>query len=607
MTVLGEAFIAVHADMSPFRREIKQGADKDVDILEQAYGKKLGKIVADAISDGAEEGGRSGGKRAAKGLKDGIGNDLGSKDSSLWVSITGALAGALDDGISALPAEIKAAIIVALLAVTPLIVGGLAGAIGAGVAGVFIGLGVALATQFEMVQTRWQGFQSTVRNSMVKAAKAFQEPLLKTLDLTEERFLAWEDILSEIFSSVAKFLDPLVSALLDTVEYLLDVVKANLGNIDIYADALVEAIYILGHGLAEVLDIILSLGDDGRKAFLDLVFILTSLIVATIQLVAWTTKAYNFIRDITHLIPDLLLLVGPLGPLLLLFKGITKEVDAGARATRAYAYTNIQYVDGLGNVIALTKDEEKALQELKKSIDAANEAAWNAIDANINFEESLDNIEESIKRNGKTLNIETKEGRNNLREIGDALKIAQEKAKERAESGKYTQQQLTELYDQEIERVYQAAEAQGVSRDRLREIYGTLIDMLKLPPPNTQWAKDLAMYAAGAANALERANTAAWNLPTRIGGPKPFAEGGIVRGPTQALIGEAGSEAIIPLTRPARAAAIMRQSGLDKMLGGGANVNVQVYLGNQAFDQHVQKIVVQDSRASARQLGFGVR
>lgn len=607
MTVLGEAFIAVHADMSPFHREIKENSKKDVDILEEAYGKQLGKIVADAISDGAEEGGRSGGKKAAKGLKDGIGKDLGSKDTSLWVSVTGALAGALDDGISALPAEIKAAIIVALLAAAPLVMAGIAGAIGAGVAGGFVGLGVALATQFEAVQTRWASFQSTTRNSLVNSAKAFQLPLLETLDIVEQRVLAWEDLFAEIFGSLAKFLDPIVNALLDTIEYILDVVKANLGNIDIYADALVEAIYILGEGLAEVLDIILSMGDDGRKAFLDLVFILTSMIVATIQLVAWLGKAYNFLRDAVGLIPDLLLLAGPLGPLALLFKGVTAEVDAGAQATRDYAYTNVAYVEGIGTVVALTKDEEKALQELKKSIDAANEAAWNAIDANINFEESLDNIEEAIKRNGKTLDITTKEGRNNLREIGDALKIAQEKAKERAESGAYNQQQLTALYDAEIERVYKAAEAQGISRDRLREVYGVLIDMLKLPPPDTQWARDLAMYAAGAANALERANRAAWNLPNRIGGNQAFAEGGIVRGPTQALIGEAGTEVVIPMTRPGRAAELMRQSGLDRMLGGGGNVSVQVFLGNQAFDQHVQKIVVQDNRANARQLGFGVR
>jgi len=45
-----------------------------------------------------------------------------------------------------------------------------------------------------------------------------------------------------------------------------------------------------------------------------------------------------------------------------------------------------------------------------------------------------------------------------------------------------------------------------------------------------------------------------------------YAEGGIITHPTQALMGEAGPEVVIPLTRPARAAELMRMSGLDKML-----------------------------------------
>lgn len=45
-----------------------------------------------------------------------------------------------------------------------------------------------------------------------------------------------------------------------------------------------------------------------------------------------------------------------------------------------------------------------------------------------------------------------------------------------------------------------------------------------------------------------------------------FADGGIVDGPTQAIIGEAGAEAVIPLTRPARALQLLRESGLDTLL-----------------------------------------
>lgn len=46
----------------------------------------------------------------------------------------------------------------------------------------------------------------------------------------------------------------------------------------------------------------------------------------------------------------------------------------------------------------------------------------------------------------------------------------------------------------------------------------------------------------------------------------PFANGGIVYGPTPALIGEAGPEVVIPLTRPQRAVDLVQQSGLLSLL-----------------------------------------
>ena len=58
----------------------------------------------------------------------------------------------------------------------------------------------------------------------------------------------------------------------------------------------------------------------------------------------------------------------------------------------------------------------------------------------------------------------------------------------------------------------------------------------------------------------------------------PHANGGVVTKPTLALVGEAGPEAIVPLSRPARKSSVMRQAGLA---GGGDNIfNIYNY-GNQ--------------------------
>lgn len=59
----------------------------------------------------------------------------------------------------------------------------------------------------------------------------------------------------------------------------------------------------------------------------------------------------------------------------------------------------------------------------------------------------------------------------------------------------------------------------------------------------------------------------------------PFANGTIATKPTIGLFGEAGPEAVIPLSRPARARQLADESGLTSMLGGGGGdtYNVNVY------------------------------
>ncbi|XVV34940.1 hypothetical protein ACQPXT_13220 [Streptomyces sp. CA-100214] len=59
-------------------------------------------------------------------------------------------------------------------------------------------------------------------------------------------------------------------------------------------------------------------------------------------------------------------------------------------------------------------------------------------------------------------------------------------------------------------------------------------------------------------------------LPSSVRKYLPFADGGIVYGPTHALIGEAGPEVVIPLTRPRRARQLAERSGLLGILGATA-------------------------------------
>lgn len=88
-----------------------------------------------------------------------------------------------------------------------------------------------------------------------------------------------------------------------------------------------------------------------------------------------------------------------------------------------------------------------------------------------------------------------------------------------------------------------------------------------------------------------------------------FADGGIVNKATLALIGEAGREAIIPLTNQARAMQIMKQSGLAEMVkndplnrdrSGGTIIHLNVYPSKGMDEAELAAMV-------SRQLAFQLR
>lgn len=89
-----------------------------------------------------------------------------------------------------------------------------------------------------------------------------------------------------------------------------------------------------------------------------------------------------------------------------------------------------------------------------------------------------------------------------------------------------------------------------------------------------------------------------------------FAVGGIVDRPTIAHVGEAGPEAIIPLTNPKRAREVMEDAGLVSIaagLGGSDNATVIVYLGTEQITDILDVRVDKGLARAARDITRGDR
>jgi hypothetical protein len=98
----------------------------------------------------------------------------------------------------------------------------------------------------------------------------------------------------------------------------------------------------------------------------------------------------------------------------------------------------------------------------------------------------------------------------------------------------------------------------------------------------------------------------------RVSNLNKMAFGGIVRSPTKALIGEAGAEVVIPLTKPDRAMQLMQDSGLDMLAmsgmgggggGGGTTIVVNVQAGLVSSPDQVGQQIIDAIRRAERRSG----
>lgn len=605
---LGQAFIEIHADLKPFRRDL----NKEIKRITDEFEKEVNKSLGTTLQISAQHQGRDAGKKLGRGVRKGLDEEVGEQ-SSIWVSVTSALAGALDDGISALPAEVKAAIVLGLAAVSPLIIGGLGAAVTAGIGLGVVGFGVALATQFEAVQKRWTSFSSNLRLIFVSSAGAFQDALIRTMDILEIRFAQLGPVLARIFAVSSTFLEPFVNRLSDAIQVFLSYLDDSIEDTGAFVRELGNALIALAHAAGQAFAILASTGEDGQKALRDLVAIVVSFVVVAAGLVSVLTKIHGLIRGIAQLISQAPWIVQLLLPLPALAGHAANQIDGFSNSTRVMFTTNLDLVNSQGRVIAKTKEEEQALKQLQSAIKAAADATTDAIISNVDYERSIDHLQEALKEGGRNLNIDTKEGQNTVEAFARSIQKLRDSLVERVNTGELTTQQALSLYNKEIERIEALGNAAGITDDKFYELYGTAIDLGQIQvAPDTAgldvMEASISQLIAKTKEAIEvLQRLAAVAIGGAIAGVRGFSDGGIAYTPETINVAEDGPEAIIPLTKPQRAAELMRRTGLDRVIGGDGGANVLVYIDGQQIEGRMVKVARGVSAQQGMALAQGFR
>lgn len=592
---LGKAFIEVHADTKPFAKELGRELGRILAVAERTPARRIGERVGREVSEGIGDGVRSGRGRIRRGLDDALPGDAAA---GLGARLATGIIDTIDDGLSGLPGEVKAALVGVVIAISPLIGAALAGAIAAGLIIAFSGIGVLLAAQFEIVRDEWATFTSDVRRTFTDLGSVFVYPLLRSLGMIRDRIDDMSPAFQRIFAVASTFLEPLTEAILDAVEVLLPYLERSLRNVADQLPEIGDSFVILAEGVGYFLEIVTQsqYAGKGLKALAILVAVLVGAFGRLIQVL---TEAFGWLYKIFLLINDKDAFVAE-------WLGINTD------KTEEYARQNLSLAESTGLVIAATTEEEKALQAQQKAMEESNEVlkqyvddmlgAW---DANIDFEQSLDDMAESLKKNKGNLDLNSQAGRDHQRAILNGVTaLRAQRDATIASTGKT--EEANRVFETNRKRLEDAAVAAGISRTKFQELTAAVTNVPYLPsaivPQTILDRLATAIRLATTFGGILSVIRGAYNFGKGQGLPA-FADGAVVSQPTVGLIGEAGPEAVIPLNNPARAAQLMNQSGLSSMM----SPTVNVYIGTQQIDAYIDNRVDRRMGSTARGLAYGSR
>lgn len=646
MAKLGEAFVRVRADLAPFSKDLDKEIPKIVDRFEKSLNRQFGQNLGSNIGGGLREGfgqstaqvgadlakkiddtgasartsGRRTGRQIGRGVGDGL-SELGPIRKGLSSIIT-----ALEDGFSSLPAEIKAivggALLLAIVPLGGLLAAALSSAVVVGVAGI----GIALASQLEEVQTRWADFVMFLRESFVSNASVFIEPISDALDLIENSIEHLDPVFERVFGRAADFVVPLAEGVSELIEGIFEGLDRGFENLD-FESLSAELIYgfeYLGDTIGEVVELLLSNPNVG-EGFSDLLVTVSDFLLISGAFLDWALDAYIVLKDIYEVV---LAVIEPFWELALVLGELTKFQGDVTSAWEEFLDTDLErigiqkiginqnkdYIDTQAGTIALTKEQEKAVKELNKQLEEQLDLVNDVITTELDYQEAVDRTNEVLKEYHGNLDTSDKRGRKTVEAIQDQINSLKEYTSAQIESGQMTEEQAQRYYNNEIARLEAEFKKRGGSIKQFQEIFGWLIKLQGAPvvpdkfgPFRISLRDSLTLLQAvtNAANTLAKAPKA--KAPNYYqGGQQAYADGGFITAPTMAIMGEGYKpELVLPLTQPQRSAQLLAQSPLAGALGGSPVVNV--YVGNEQLDARMFRVASEANQAQGRVLSMQPR
>lgn len=609
---LGEAFINVRADLKPFAKDLEKGlkrillaAEKKI-AAEGNFGRDLGaslhKNTRDGVSDGIEEGSDRGMRRGSK------------KALTQGQKFFAGLADFADDGLSAIPAHVKAGLLIAIIAAAaaaaPFVGGVLAAAITGAIGTAVVAGGIALAARLKVVQDQFKAVGRDILNDLTVRAEVFVDPLLRAGESLRNEFKQDGDLISIIFAEAAKDVEPLTEAITGLVHELLPGIEISLRKARPLIEALAQALPQLGRDLTEAFRIIADAGPEAALALRDLLGIIGSLIITTAAFINILAKLWYWMR-----------IIGAVSS-----GDFAKGMGLIAQHQNDAYLASGQLSGGLEGDLnpALGKTAEEARVAALAISDLVT-AQLKGLDATLDYEQAIDDLADSIHKGNKSFDEREQKGRDNLRLVAAAVSGAARQRDQEIADMQRTGRSIEEIdakYQAEITTIEKLTGKNATQNQSLKDLFATA----RAAPGDVEVAvktpglddaisgfNRLSAAIRGAVSSFIKAGALHITGSKGLQTAKQYAAGDIVSSPTLGVIAEAGyAEAVIPdpAVMPQRAMELSNKFGLTAMiaktLGAGQPI-VNVFIGQQRLEEIADFRISYNNQQQAMAMAQGPR
>jgi hypothetical protein len=344
----------------------------------------------------------------------------------------GAVSGGLSSGIGGLSPAVTTALVAGAVAASPAIGAAVSAGVLLGVGGGALALGIAMAAKDPRVQAAWHGLGEDAKKELTQASSALVDPLIAAADRFRATFVGriGPDLAND-FSTLAPAVSHLSAGLdgfaIRVMPGVNHVIQASAPLISQLGDDLPR----LGEGIRFFLDRMADAGPGAQQFIGDLITLSTATLATTGAIVELLSKLY----ELSH-IPGL-------GGLLQI---ATDAETSGDKLHKSFQYLNTdagQTAESLSKVsdaaqraglgAQLSAQDFSALNSMMSQTSMTSDAlAGSMVDkilgatmsldqATLGFAEAQTRLSESIKENGRQLDIHTAKGQANREAILGAV------------------------------------------------------------------------------------------------------------------------------------------------------------------------------------------